>query len=97
MPANTVQKNVLTEMQQIATQQLALKNRLDAVVAMWSAESMAAITDGDLAELPEFAHVSAAELAGAKNAMDAIVSAMGEYAAGTPAGKLLRIVSSVPH
>ena len=72
MSANAVQQNVLSEMQQIATQQLAMKNRLEAVVAMWGAENMAALTDQDLAELSEFAHVTAAELAAAKNGMDAI-------------------------
>ena len=97
MTITAVQQNILTEMQQIAAHQLSLRNRLAAVVAMWTAENMAALTDTDLAELPEFAHVTAAELAAAKNGMDAIVAAIGEYAVGTPATKLLRIVSGVPH
>jgi predicted AAA+ superfamily ATPase len=97
MSTTVVQKNVLVEMQQIAQQQLSLKNRLAAVVAMWQAESMTAITDDDLAELPEFEHVTSGELVAAKNGMDAIVTSIGEYAVGTPATKLLRIVSSVPH
>jgi ATP-dependent Clp protease ATP-binding subunit ClpA len=92
-----VQQNILTEMQQVATQQLALKNRLEAIVAMWTAESMNALTDADLQELAEFTHVTAQELAGAKNAMDTIAAAIGAYAAGTPATKLLRIVLTVPH
>ena len=92
-----VQQNILTEMQAIAVQQLSLKNRLAAVVAMWSAESMATLTDVDLQELMEFAHVSAQELAAAKNGMDAVNTAIGEYVAGTPATKLLRIVLCVPH
>lgn len=97
MSASMVQQNILTEMQAIATQQLAMKNRLAAVVAMWGAESMAALTDADLQELAEFEHVTAAELAAAKNGMDAIVTAIGEYVVGTPATKMLRIVSAVPH
>ena len=92
-----VQKNVLSEMQTIAKEQLTLKNRLETVVAMWGAESMAAVTDADLAELSEFAHVTAYELAAAKNGMDAISTAIGAYVVGTPATKLLRIVNSVPH
>jgi hypothetical protein len=97
MATTTVQKNILSEMQQIATQQLVLKNRLAAVVAMWTAESLNTLVDADLAALPEFAHVTAAELQAAKNGMDAIVTAVGEYVAGTPAIKLLRIVATVPH
>jgi hypothetical protein len=97
MTIATVQKNILLEMQDIASQQLELKNRLDAIVAMWGAESMAALTDQDLAELVQFAHVTAQELAAAKNGMDAISTAIGAYAAGTPASKLLRIVLVVPH
>jgi hypothetical protein len=97
MSTTIVQKNILVEMQQIATEQLSLKNRLAAVVAMWSAENMAALTDQDLLDLPEFAHVTAQELVAAKNGMDAISTAIGEYAAGTPATKLLRIVRTVPH
>jgi hypothetical protein len=97
MTANAVQKNILSEMQQIASSQLAMKNRLEAVVAMWSAESMAVLVDADLAELPEFAHVTAQELVAAKNGMDVISTAIGSYAAGTPATKLLRIVLTVPH
>jgi hypothetical protein len=97
MSASMVQKNILSEMQQIAGQQLAMKNRLEAIVAMWSAESMSALTDLDLQELAEFTHVTAAELAAAKNGMDTISTAIGAYAAGTPATKLLRIVLTVPH
>jgi hypothetical protein len=97
MSANAVQKNILSEMQEIAKQQLIMKNRLEAVVAMWSAESMAVLVDADLAELAEFAHVTAQELAAAKNAMDAISTAIGAYAAGTPDTILLRIVLTVPH
>ncbi len=92
-----VQRHILSEMQEVAKQQLILKNRLEAVVAMWGAESMATLTDLDLAEVQEFAHITAQELAAAKNGMDAIAVAIGGYAAGTPATKLLRIVLTVPH
>jgi hypothetical protein len=97
MSASMVQMNILTEMQAIATQQLVMKNRLQAIVAMWGAESMSALTDADIQELAEFEHVTAQELAAAKNGMDAIVNAVGEYVAGTPATKLLRIVLCIPH
>jgi predicted AAA+ superfamily ATPase len=91
-----VQKNILSKMQQVASQQLDLQNTMTELVAMWTAENINALTDADLAALPEFAHVTAAELQGAKNAMDTISAAVGAYAAGTPATKLLKIVNSVP-
>ena len=91
-----VQKNILSKMQQAATQQLALQNTMTELVAMWTAESINSLTDADIQSLAEFGHVTAAELAAAKNAMDTIVTAIGTYSAGTPATKLLRIVNSVP-
>jgi predicted AAA+ superfamily ATPase len=96
MAISNVQQNILTAMQQTAKAQLVLQNTMVELVAMWTAESMPQVTDADLAGLAEFAHVTAAELAGAKNAMDTISTAIGAYAAGTPATKLLKIVNSVP-
>jgi hypothetical protein len=97
MSTNNVQKNILFEMQQIASQVLIINNRLRALVAMWAAENMTTLEDADLDEFPEFAHVTAQELNAAKNGMDAISTAVGDYVAGTPATKLLRIVLTVPH
>ena len=57
---------------------------------------MATIVESDLQSLPEFAHVTVAELTAAKNAIDAINTTIGEYTAGTNAVKLMRIVRSVP-
>jgi len=96
MSALNVQKNILSKMQQVATRQLVLQNEMVELVAMWTAESMNNLTDADLAELQEFAHITASELQQAKNGMDAISTAIGAYAAGTPATKLLKIVNSVP-
>lgn len=96
MTVLNAQQNILTEMQSIAQQQLSLQSRMKAVVAMWTAESMANLTDADLQSLSEFAHVTAIELQGAKNGMDTITTAIGEYVVNTPATKLLKIVGSVP-
>jgi hypothetical protein len=92
-----VQQNILTEMQTIGRQMLALKNRLTVIVAMYQAENMSTLTDADIQVLPDFAHVTAQELTAAKNALEAINIAVGEYAAGTNATKLMRIVDQVPH
>jgi hypothetical protein len=91
-----VQKNIASEMQAIAVDMLRLKNRLAIAVAMFSAESMNALVDADYAELAELAHVTAQEMIAAKNAMDAINVAVGEYVAGTNSTKLMRIINVVP-
>lgn len=96
MAMQNVQKNVASEMQAIASQILGIKNRLSVVVAMYSAEGMAQLTDADLKELTEFAHVTIGEMTAAKNALDAINVAIGDYAAGTNATKLMRVVNGVP-
>ena len=96
MALQAVQQNLASEIQTLASEIIAIKNRLSVVVAMYAAENMAAIVDADLQSLPEFAHVTVAELTAAKNALDAINTTIGEYVAGTNAVKLMRIVRSVP-
>ena len=96
MARTQVQTNILDAMQQVAMQQLKLQNRMTDIVAMWGAESMATLLDADIQEIAGFAHVTVAELAAAKNAMDTINTAIGGYVAGTPAIKLLRIVNNLP-
>jgi hypothetical protein len=73
-----------------------LKNRVAVAVAMFPAENMGQITDADLQAYPEFAHVTVQELTAAKNALDAINTAIGEYVAGSNATKLMRVVRRVP-
>jgi len=91
-----VQKNVASEIQAIAVDILRIKNRLAVSVAMYVAESMSTLTDADYAELPELAHVTVMEMTAAKNALDAVNTAIGEYVVGTNATKLMRVVSTVP-
>jgi hypothetical protein len=57
---------------------------------------MASLTDADYLAMPDFAHITVVEMTAAKNALDAINTAIGEYATGTAAQKLARIVSRVP-
>ena len=91
-----VQKNVASEIQALALDILKIKNRLAVAVAMYVAESMATLSDADYAELSELAHVTVTEMTAAKNALDAINTAIGEYAVGTNATKLMRVVNEVP-
>jgi hypothetical protein len=91
-----VQQNIATEIQTLAQDILVIKNRLAISVAMFGAEGMASLADADLQALPEFAHVTVQELTAAKNALDAINTAVGEYVAGTNATKLMRVVLRVP-
>jgi len=91
-----VQKNVASEMQAIAADVLRLKNRLAVVIAMYQAEGMAGLADADYSELSEFAHVTVTEMTAARNALNEVNTALGEYAAGTAVTRLMRIVNVVP-
>lgn len=91
-----VQQNVAVELQSLAVEIIQRKNRMSVLVAMWAAENMNTLVDADWQELAEFAHVTAAEAAAAKNALDAINIAIGDYVAGTNATKLMRVVNVVP-
>lgn len=97
MALTVVQKNLADAMQQTAQTLLTEQSKMKAITAMWVTEGMNALTDAELQELASFAHVTVTELTAAKNAMDAIITAVGEYTAGTNATKLVRIVGNVPH
>ena len=96
MAMNNVQKNVATAIQDLAEELLAVKNRLAIIVAMYTTEGMTSLTDADLQELAEFAHVTVAELTAAKNALGEVNTALGEYVAGTAATRLMKVVRKVP-
>lgn len=91
-----VQKNVASEIQALASDMLRIKNRLAVAVAMYASEGMASLTDADYAELPELAHVTVTEMTAAKNALNEINTALGEYTTGTAAIRLMRVVNVVP-
>lgn len=91
-----VQQNIAAELQELAEETIRNKNRMAVLVAMWAAENMSSLTDADWQALPSFAHVTAAEATAAKNAFDAINTAVGDYVAGTNATKLMRVVHIVP-
>lgn len=91
-----VQKNIASTMQNLASEILGIRDRLAVLVQMYGTENMAILTDADYEALPEFAHVTVTEMTAAKNALDAISVAIGDYAAGTNATKLAKIVNTVP-
>ena len=96
MAINKIQTNIIDRMSDLALQQLRLMEDYTNIVQMYGAESIASVSDIDMQTLPELAHITAAELTAAKNAMDILVTALGGYAAGTPATKLSKIVKNLP-
>jgi hypothetical protein len=96
MAITKVQMNVLAEMQDLAKLMIALKSRARNVVEMYVNENISTLTDADIQSIPPFAGVSVSELQGAKGALDTVATAIGEYTAGTPATKLIKIVDVIP-
>jgi hypothetical protein len=96
MAMQNVQMNVATEIQDLSTDFIRLKNRLAVVIAMYAAEGMATLTDADYSALTEFAHVTVGEMTGAKNALTEINTAMGEYTTGTAVTRLMKVIKAVP-
>lgn len=96
MALTNVQKNVLDEMQSLAKQIVAIKTRARNVVEMYGNEGLANVSDADIQALAAFAGVTAQELQAAKAALDTVSTAIGEYIAGTPATRLIRICDNIP-
>ena len=97
MALNNTQANVATEMQNLAMILLEARPRLEAVLSLWASELMADLTDEEFQELTEFAHVTTAEMVGARNAMNDITAEIADYSlAANNASKLLKIVNKVP-
>lgn len=96
MALNNVQKNVLDEFQILAKMAIMQKTRLRNAVEMYGNENISQLTDADIQSIPSFAGVTVAELQGAKGALDTIATAIGEYTAGTPATKLIKICDNIP-
>ena len=91
-----VQKNVLDEMQSLAKQIIAIKTRARNAVEMYSNEGLTNLLDADIQTLSSFAGLTAQELQQAKGALDTVSTAIGEYVAGTPATRLIRICDNIP-
>jgi hypothetical protein len=91
-----LQKNIATEFQNVAVEILTIKPKIAALSNLYVLENMATLTDADYQTMPDFAHITVTEMTAAKNALDALVTAIGDYVTGTAAQKLARIVNRVP-
>ena len=96
MAINKIQTNIIDRMSDLALQQLQLMGDYTNIVQMYQAEGIASLTDDDIKTLPELAHVTVQELTLAKNAMDALVTALGGYVVNSNATKLSKIVKNLP-
>jgi len=95
MPTN-VQLNVMDELQKLAKLAIAFKSRARNAVEMYGNENINQLTDEEIQAIASFAGVTSAELQGAKGALDTIATAIGEFTAGTPATKLIKICDNIP-
>ena len=96
MALTKIQTNIIDRMSDVALLQLRLMEDYTNIVQMYQSEGVANVTVEDIATLPELAHVTPQELTLAKNAMDALVTAMGGYVVNSNATKLSKIVKNLP-
>ena len=94
---NNVQQNILDAMQQKAISLLRDRSTLLYITQMWSNESLTTLEDIDIQSLSSFAGVTKTEALAAKQAMDAILTALGDPGTvGTNAYKLLKLANNIP-
>lgn len=91
-----MQRNICSEVQALAEEVLRLKARIATVSSLYVSEGIGSLTDGDFTEVPDFAHVTAAEFSQAAAAIVAVQATIGEYATGTNATKLCKVILRVP-
>ena len=96
MATTIVQRNVLSEIQAIASELLSIKARMVSITAMYINEDLGSLTDADFAALAEFAHITATEFRAAGAALVAVNTALGDYSPTSNVARLLRIVKAVP-
>jgi hypothetical protein len=96
MATTIAQKNMLSEIQTIASELLSIKARMVSIIAMYTNEGLNDLTDADFVALPEFAHITAVEFQAAVAALVAVNTALGDYSASSNVAKLFRIVRGVP-
>lgn len=80
MALTVVQQNILSQIQKIAEQLGSIQSSMVKLSAMWTNEFQTPPTTDDLKALPEFAHVTQAELVDAATALVAISNVLGTYA-----------------
>lgn len=94
---NNVQTNVLDAMQMRAISLLQDRNTFLYISQMWVNEGLQSLADADIQELATFKGVTATEALAAKQAFDAVLTALGDPGtAGTNAFKLLKLANNIP-
>ena len=94
---NNVQTNVLDAMQMKAISLLQDRNKMVYITQMWSNEGVASLTDEDIQGLATFTGVTATEALAAKQAFDAVLTALGDPSVpGSNAYKLLKLANNIP-
>lgn len=95
MAANTVQTNVLDRLQRECLSVLVGRNAWIYIVGMWSPEGVSALTDDEISAI--FPGKTQAEALAAKNALDAILTALGDpTVTNSNANKLMKFLGNIP-
>lgn len=82
MAMTNAQKNAVSEMQAMASLLVTARTKATLLSEIYTNESLGSLTNEDFAEIPAFAHITAAEFQAAAVAINSIVTALN---AGTPA------------
>lgn len=92
---NNAQKNAVSEMQTLASLLVSARTKATLLAEIYTNENLASLTNDDFAQVPSFAHVTAAEFQSAASAISTIVTALN---AGSPAAwtKMLKITETMP-
>lgn len=95
MPTTNAQKNAVSEMQAMASLLVVARSKATLLSEIYTNEGLANLTNADFAEVPSFAHITAAEFQAAATAIASVVTALN---AGTPAAwsKMLKITETMP-
>ena len=95
MAMTNAQKNGVSEMQTMASLLVVARSKATLLSEIYTNEGLGNLTNEDFAEIPSFAHITAAEFQAAAVAINSIVTALN---AGTPAAwtKMLKITETMP-
>ena len=90
---NNIQLNVLDKIQKLALNFVDDRAELTKLIGMWGNEFSVVPETAELQEIPQFAHMTKAELTAAAGALLAVSTALGEFnEANSNVVKLLKIV-----
>lgn len=97
MPLTNIQQDVLSSIQDLASNLVSDKGTFTKLIGMWGNEFPTMPTQEQLEEYEPFKHMTVQELSDAAGALVAINTVLGEFSvAGSNVVKLLKIVANVP-